>query len=75
MVKKLKPSGFTHTAPSLLAIDLAATWPLKFTLGEVVVFASHKWCSPPHNDGAFTTGTDSPAGLMLQNYKICTGNE
>lgn len=75
MVKKLKPSGFTHTAPSLLAIDLAVVWPLKFTLGEVVVFASHKWCRLSHNTKEFTTGTDSPAGLMLQNYKILTGRK
>lgn len=75
MVKKLKPSGFTHTAPSLLAIDLAVVWPLKFTLGEVVVFASHKWCRLSHNDEEFTTGTDSPAVLMLHNHKIFTGRK
>lgn len=75
MVKKLKPSGSTHTAPSLLAVDLAAVWPLKFTLGEVAVFASHKWYRPSHNDEEFTAKMDSPAVLMLQNYKIFRRNK
>lgn len=75
MVTKLKPPGFTHTALSLLAIDLAVVWPLKFTLGEVVVSASHKWCRLSHNAEEFTAATDSPAGLMLQNYEIFTGRK
>lgn len=53
---------------SLLAMDLAVVWPLKFTLGEVAVFVSH-------NAEEFTAWTDSPAGLMLQDYKIFIGRK
>lgn len=57
MVRKLKPSGFPHTARKLLAIDLAVVWPLKFTLGEVVVFVSHKQWRFSHNAEEFTVWT------------------